>query len=72
MADGKVYVCTKKNLITLDAGKEKKVISEITLGSTTYATPFVAKGTLFVCSQSYLWAVPKGAKFTQGAAAPSK
>ncbi|MGD9747122.1 MAG: PQQ-binding-like beta-propeller repeat protein [Verrucomicrobiales bacterium] len=72
VADGKVYVCTKKNLVTLDAGEEKKVISEITLGSTTYATPFVAKGTLFVCSQSYLWAVPKGAKFTQGAAAPSK
>ncbi len=72
VADGKVYVCTKKNLVTLDAGKEKKVISEITLGSTTYATPFVAKGTLFVCSQSYLWAVQKGAKFSQGAAAPSK
>jgi hypothetical protein len=57
-----VYVCTKKSLVTLAAGREKKVLSEVTLGSSAYATPVVANGTLFVCSQSYLWAVQKGAK----------
>ncbi len=62
VADGKIYVCTKKSLVTLAAGKEKKVLSEVTLGSSAYATPIVANGTLFVCSQSYLWAVQKGAK----------
>ena len=62
VADGKVFVCTKKSLVTLAAGKEKKVLSEVTLGSSAYATPIVANGTLFVCSQSYLWAVQKGAK----------
>ncbi len=61
VADGKVYLCTKKKLVTLAAGREKKVLSEVTLGSSAYSTPVAANGTLFVCSQSYLWAVQKGA-----------
>ena len=36
--------------------------SEIPLGASAYATPIAANGTLFVCSQSYLWAVQKGAQ----------
>ena len=62
VADGRIYICTKKKLVTLAAGKEKKLISEVSLGSSAYATPIVANSTLFVCSQSYLWAVQKGAK----------
>jgi outer membrane protein assembly factor BamB len=61
-ADGKVYVSTNKKLVTLAAGRELKVLSEVPLGSAAYATPVAANGTLFVCSQSYLWAVQKGAK----------
>ncbi len=64
VADGKVYLGTKKKLVTLAASKELKVLSEITLGSTAYATPVAANGSLYVCSQSYLWAVQKGAKAT--------
>jgi outer membrane protein assembly factor BamB len=62
VADGKVYVNTKKKLVVLAAGKEKKLISEITLGAAAYETPVAANGTLYICSQSYLWAVQKGAK----------
>ncbi len=62
VADGKVFVCTKKKLVTLAAGKELKILSEVPLGSAAYATPVAANGTLYVCSQSYLWAVQKGAK----------
>jgi outer membrane protein assembly factor BamB len=61
VADGRVYVGTKKKLVILAAGKELKVLSEIPLGSTAYATPVAVDGTLFVCSQSYLWATQKGA-----------
>ncbi len=62
VADGKVFISTKKKLVVLAADKEKRLLSEIPLGSTAYATPIVADATLFVCSQSYLWAVQKGAK----------
>lgn len=62
VADGKVFVDTKKKLVTFADSKEKKVLSEVTLGSSAYSTPIVANQTLFVCSQSYLWAVQKGAK----------
>ena len=62
LADGKVFIGTKKKVVTLAAGREMKLLSEIPLGSSAYATPIAANGTLFVCSQSYLWAVEKGAK----------
>lgn len=61
VADGKVYISTTKKLVTLAAGKEAKVLSEVTLGSSGYATPVAVNQTLFVCSQSYLWAVQTGA-----------
>ena len=61
VADGKVYISTKKKLVVLAAGRGKKLLSEVTLGSTAYATPVAANGSLYVCSQSYLWAVQKGA-----------
>ena len=61
VADGKVYIDTKKKMVTLAASKDKKLLAEVTLGSNAYATPVVANKTLFVCSQSYLWAVEKGA-----------
>jgi len=62
VADGKVYVSAKNKLITLAAGRELKVLSEIPLGSSACATPVAANGTHFVCSQSYLWAVQQGGK----------
>jgi outer membrane protein assembly factor BamB len=62
VADGKVYIDTKKKLVVLAAGREMKLLSEIPLGASAYATPVAANGTLFVCSQSYLWAVQRGAK----------
>jgi len=69
VADGKVYINTKKKLVVLAAGKQMKLLSEIPLGSAAYATPVAANGTLFICSQSYLWAVQKGAQPTPSAAA---
>jgi outer membrane protein assembly factor BamB len=57
VADGKVYLGTKKNFWVFAAGREAKVLDEIRLGSPVYATPIVAGGVLFVASQQYLWAV---------------
>jgi outer membrane protein assembly factor BamB len=57
VVDGKVYIGTRKNFCVLAAGKEKKLLAEIRLGSQVRSTPTVADGVLYVASQRYLWAV---------------
>jgi len=57
VADGKIYLGTQKSLWVLAAGKQKKVLSEIRLGSPCWCTPVAANGVLFVASQRFLWAV---------------
>ena len=58
VADGKVFMPTPKGLTVLAAGKEKKILSQINVGATIYATPVVANGTLYIASRAgWLWAV---------------
>jgi outer membrane protein assembly factor BamB len=57
VADGKVYLGTKKNFWVFAAGRAPKVLSETRLGSPVYSTPITANGVLFVASQQYIWAV---------------
>jgi outer membrane protein assembly factor BamB len=61
VADGKVYLGTRRGLNVLDASKVKKVYKEIKLGSQIRSTPAVSDGVLYVASQKYLWAVQKDA-----------
>ncbi len=62
VADGKVYMPTPKGLIVLAAGREKKVLTQVNVGATIYATPVVANGTLYIaCRAGWLWAVSQGA-----------
>jgi len=65
VADGKVFIGTKKNLSVLATGREPKLLAAILLGAPSYGTPVTANKTLFVTSQQYLWAVEKGAKPAQ-------
>ncbi len=57
VADGKVYLGTKKGFSVLAVGKQKKVLGEIRLGAPIWTTPIVANGVLLVSSDCYLWAV---------------
>jgi outer membrane protein assembly factor BamB len=58
VADGKIYMPTPRGLFVLAAGKVKKVLSQVSVGATLYATPVVANGTLYVASKGgWLWAV---------------
>jgi outer membrane protein assembly factor BamB len=57
VVDGKIFLGTQKSLWALAAGREKKVLSEIRLGSPVWCVPVVANGVLYVASQQYLWAV---------------
>jgi outer membrane protein assembly factor BamB len=59
VADGKIYLGTKKGLLVLSAGKNAKLLANIHLGTPAYSTPVAANGVLYVTSQRYLWAVQK-------------
>jgi outer membrane protein assembly factor BamB len=59
VADGKVYLGDKAgNLWIFAAGREKKIINKIKLGSAIYQTPVVANGVLYICCDSRLYALP--------------
>jgi outer membrane protein assembly factor BamB len=60
VADGKVYLGTKKSLWILAAGRELKVLGELHLGSPIWSAPVAANGSLYIASQRYLWAVQEG------------
>ncbi len=57
VADGKIFLGTRKSLWILKAGPQLEVLSQINLGSALRSTPAAANNTLYVASQRYLWAV---------------
>jgi len=57
VVDGKVWVGTRKSLVVLAAGLEKKVLADVKLGTPVWSIPCAANKTLFVASQKNLWAV---------------
>ena len=72
VADGKVYVGDEDgDVVVLAATKEgPKVISEVNMGSPVFSTPIVANGTIYIGTQTHLFAIAKDAKPV--AAAPAK
>ncbi len=58
VADGKVYLGDEDgDVVVLAAGKEKKLIAEMNMGNSVYATPVPAHGTLFIANRNQLWAI---------------
>jgi outer membrane protein assembly factor BamB len=58
VVDGKVYIGDEDGDITvLQAGKEKKVLTEMNMGSAVYATPVPAHGALFLNNRNQLFAL---------------
>ena len=63
VADGKVYVGDEDgDLVVLAVTKEKKIISETNLGAAIYGTPIVANGTIYLQSNTHLFAFADSAK----------
>ncbi len=58
MADGKVYLVTRKSFHVLAAGKEKKVLSSIRIGAE--CSPIVADGVVYVLLRGTLYALHDG------------
>lgn len=61
VVDGKVYIGNEDgNIVILQAGKEKKLIAEIDMGSSVYSTVVAANGILYVGNRDHLYAVRGG------------
>lgn len=57
VADGKLYAGDEDgDFVVMAASKEKKVLSEVNLGTPVYSTPVVANGVIYVSSNSHLFA----------------
>ena len=58
VADGRVYLGDEDGDVSiLQAGRVKKVLGEMTMGSSVYSTPVAANGALYVVSRNQLYAL---------------
>jgi outer membrane protein assembly factor BamB len=56
--DGKIYLGDEDgDIVVLQAGKEKKVLAEMNMGSSIYSTPVPANGVLFINNRNQLFAL---------------
>ncbi|MDB6153907.1 MAG: Pyrrolo-quinoline quinone repeat-containing protein [Chthoniobacteraceae bacterium] len=68
VADGKVYCGDEDgDFVTLAVSKEKKVLQEVNMGAPVYSTPIIANGTMFLGTQTHLYAISADAKGEQPA-----
>jgi outer membrane protein assembly factor BamB len=71
VADGKVYLGDEDgDLIVLQAGREKKILAEMNMGSSVYSTAVPARGVLFIATRNQLYAIAEGAQLKTPAAKP--
>jgi outer membrane protein assembly factor BamB len=58
VADGKVYLGDEDgDVVVLQAGKEKKVLAELNMGSSVYSSPVPANGALFIMNRNQIFAL---------------
>ena len=71
--DGKVYLGDEDgDVVVMQAGKEKKLIGEVNMGSSVYSTPVPANGALFIMNRNQLYALALGAGTAPAKAATEK
>ena len=60
VADGKLYVTTRKGeVVILAASREKKLLATVDMGAPIHASPVVANGVLYIATMNRLYAVQK-------------
>jgi outer membrane protein assembly factor BamB len=62
VADGKVYLGDEDgDVVVMQAGKEKKLLAEINMGSSVYSSPVPANGALIIMNRNQIYAIATGA-----------
>jgi outer membrane protein assembly factor BamB len=70
LINGKVYLGDEDgDVVILQEGKTKKVISEINMGSSVYSTPVPANGVMYISNRNQLYALAEAPQ-AKSAAAP--
>lgn len=73
LADGKVYVGTRRGVFwVFAAAREKRILAEIDLGDSIASTPVAANGVLYVTTLSHLYAVQQGEEVEETVTTSSK
>jgi outer membrane protein assembly factor BamB len=63
IVDGKVYLGDEDGDVTVfNHGREKKVLSEVNMGSSVYSTVITSNGAMFIMTRNNLFAIQQGAK----------
>jgi outer membrane protein assembly factor BamB len=58
VADGKVYLGDEDgDVVIMKAGREKKLLGEVNMGSSVYSSPIPANGVLFIMNRNQLFAL---------------
>jgi outer membrane protein assembly factor BamB len=61
VADGRIYLGDEDgDVVVMQPGKTLKVLGEMNMGSSVYATPIAANGTLFISNRNQLFALGAG------------
>jgi outer membrane protein assembly factor BamB len=73
VADGKVYLGDEDgDVVIMQAGREKKLLGEVNMGSSVYSSPVPANGALFIMNRNQLFALADKAASTAKANNASK
>jgi outer membrane protein assembly factor BamB len=60
--DGKIYLGDEDgDVVVMQAGKERKLLAEMNMGSSVYSTPVPANGVLYIGTRNQLFALAEGA-----------
>ncbi len=72
LIDGKLYLGDEDgDVVIMQAGKEKKVLAEMNMGSSVYSTPIPANGALFITNRNQLFALAVNTAAPPKATAPT-
>lgn len=63
VADGKLYLGDEDgDVVVMQAGREKKVLAEMSMGSSVYSTAVPANGALFIVTRNQLFALSQASR----------